>query len=114
MTGAEAVAKLADSVRVGCYDFRIEKWDSHAANASRRYGEFSSIEQVIRIDRNLISRIKAVDTFLHEVSHAIYWTYGIDDSDKEERVCGTLGIAWTQVYRDNRWLPFWIAEVLCD
>jgi len=106
------VERLPDVVRVGGFDIRIIKWDDLAAAASQRWGEFSSVEQVIRIQRNMPSRFKAADTLFHEISHAIFWVYGVEDSDKEERVVSAFGSAWMQIHRDNPWLARWLLEVL--
>ncbi len=42
-----------------------------------------------------------VDTLLHEIFHAIFFTYGIQEDDDEERTVAALGTAWVQVLRDN-------------
>lgn len=110
--GIEAVRALPDSIRVAGYDFQIVKWTTHEASACSRWGEFSQIEQVIRIQENIPSPFKAVDTFLHEVSHAIFWAYGIHDDDKEERIVSTMGTALMTVHRDNPWLAPWLTKAL--
>lgn len=112
MTGPEAVAALADSVRISAYDYKIEKWASHSAVASNRYGEFSSVEQTIRIKADHLTQHAAVDTVLHEIGHAIYHVWGMADEDKEERIVGTFATAWTQIHRDNPWLATWISKAL--
>jgi len=104
--------KLPSVVRVAGYDIRIELMSHHQAAGLQRWGEFSSIEQTIRIQREMPSRFKAVDTMLHEINHAIYWAYGIDDEDKEERIVSTFGTAQMTLFRDNPWLTKWIAEAL--
>jgi hypothetical protein len=86
---------LPRSVRVAAFDFEIVEWGTHAANASRRFGEFSSLEMLIRIDTS-VAPMKVMDTMLHEINHAIYWAYGMDDADKEERIVGTMATAWRQ------------------
>lgn len=85
----------------------IVKWSMHESASAHRFGEFSSIEQVIRLQADMPSRFKAVDTFFHEVTHAFYWVYGIDDADKEERAVSVLGL-----HRDNPWLSEWLRKVL--
>ncbi len=99
-------------VKVGGFDFAIEYMNLHEAAASRRYGECSTIEQLLRFQQEMPSRFKAVDTVLHEIFHAIYWTFGIEDEDKEERIVSALGSAMMQVHRDNPWLAVWINETL--
>ena len=104
--------KLPKVVRVGGFDIRIELMSMHTAAGMQRYGEFSSVEQTIRLQREMPSRFKAVDTLLHEINHAIYWAYGLEDDDKEERIVGTFGTAQMALFRDNPWLTKWIGEAL--
>lgn len=112
MTGVEAVAKLPVSIRVGPFDFEIEKWNPVAAEESRRYGECSTRGQVIRIRSDMTNAVKAADTFVHELSHAIWWVYGIEDSDSEERTVNLSSTGWVSTYRSNPWLLGWLAGCL--
>src|SRR6185437_8691056 len=112
MNGPATVAALPDSIRVAGYDFRIQKWTANEAQGAQRWGEFSSNEQVIRIQREMPTPFKAVDTFLHEVTHAIFWSYGLQDEDKEERTVATMGTALMTLHRDNPWLAKWIERAL--
>lgn len=108
----EAIARLPASIRIAGFDFTIRRMSSHESNGKGRYGECSTIEQTIYIQENIITNYKAVDTFLHEVLHALYWAYGVDDEDKEERIVGTLSSALMTCHRDNPWLALWIDEAL--
>lgn len=106
------IEALPATIRIGGYDFRIEKWTHHKASAAQRWGEFSSIEQRISIQSDMPSPEKAVDTFLHEIGHAMFLVYGIADEDKEERIISALGTAWMALHRDNPWLAKWLGKVL--
>lgn len=112
LTGEQAVDLLPATIRVGGFDFAIEKWTSHQAAGANRYGEFSSLEQTIRVQMNMPSRFKAVDTFLHEIAHAMFWVYGVHDEDKEERIVCALGSGYMALHRDNPWLTEWLDQVL--
>lgn len=103
--------KLPTKIKVAAFDIEVVKWPFKEATAYARFGEFSCLEQLIRIDETM-NTIKTVDTLIHELNHAIYWAYGIDDADKEERIVGTFATAWTQVYRDNPELLAFITESL--
>jgi len=102
------VERLPDKVRVGPYDFWIEKWPATTASDNQRYGEMSSIEQTIRIQLDMPTRYKALDTFFHEVSHAIFWVYGLGDDDKEEETVSVFGTGMAALYRDNPWILDWV------
>lgn len=110
--GRAAVEALPASIRIAGFDFTIEKWTHHQAAGMARYGEFSSIEQVIRVQLDMPTKFKAVDTVFHEISHALFWAYGIADEDKEERVVGALGTAWMSLHRDNPWIVDWVKTAL--
>ena len=106
------VKKLPPTIRVGVYDFAIEQWDSCTAMGRHRWGECSVSEMHIGIQRDMPSRIKAADTFSHEVMHATYWAFGISDDDKEERTVNLMASGMLCVYRDNPWLLDWLKEAV--
>lgn len=114
MTGPEAIAALPITVRIGPFDFAIKKMSTHVAAGRQQFGEFSCISFEISIQEDIPSAAKAVDTFLHEVLHGIYWSYGFEDEDKEERIVGNMATALTALYRDNPWLSAWISKALSD
>ena len=112
--GRQAIDDLPDRIKVCGFDIALVKWTHHQASGAARYGEFASIEQVIRLQRDMPTRFKAVDTLLHELGHAIYWAFNLHDDDKEERMVGTMATAWTGIFRDNPWLTKWIADAVAD
>lgn len=91
---------LPDKVKVACFDIKIIDWEPREASVRGRFAEFSAVNQEIKIDTSH-GDIKTVDSLLHEINHAIFWAYEIHDEDKEERICGTMSTAWTQIFRDN-------------
>jgi hypothetical protein len=104
--------RLPAVIHVGGFDFRILLWDQFESNAARRYGECSTLEQTIRLARGFCSPEKAVDTFLHELLHAICWAFGREDEDKEERTVNLLATGLMSVHRSNPWLAEWIRVTL--
>jgi hypothetical protein len=114
MTGPEAVEALPDKIRVGPYDFRIEVWHAMAAAGNQAFGQCSTCEQTIRVQRDMPTAFKAVDTLFHEAGHAIYWAYGIQTGDEEERLVAVLGTALLALHRDNPWLSGWVTAALSD
>lgn len=105
------IVPLPTNIKIAAFDFAVVKWTHKEATAVGRFGECSTFEQVIRLDESLQS-IKLVDTLIHEIGHAIYWAYCIEDGDKEERVVSTMATAWTQVFRDNPYLVKFISNRL--
>jgi hypothetical protein len=98
---------LPKAIRVAAYDIKVINWDTHTACANRRFGEFCALEFCIRVDAT-VDPMKVLNTLIHEINHAVYWAYGLEDEDKEERVVSTMAIGWTQIYRDNPHLIRWI------
>lgn len=108
--GAKAVACLPETLRVGHLDFAIIKWPTIESHASARFGEFSALEQCIRIREDMPSPAKTVETLLHEILHAVWWLFDLERQEGEEHVVNHFGTGLTQVHRDNPWLATWIAE----
>jgi hypothetical protein len=104
------VDALPEMIKVGAFDFAIEKVDTLEAHSRGVYGQCSSQLMTLSIQRQMPSRQKAVDTFLHELLHAIWWERDLEDADKEERTVGCLSTGLVQVHRDNPWLADWIKK----
>ncbi len=103
--------KLPDKVKVAGFDITIEDWPPHQANTRDSFGEFTTYDLVIRIDMS-VPRTKILDSFLHEISHVIYWAWKLSDDDKEERYVSAMATAWTQIFRDNPDVLKFIQEAL--
>ncbi len=109
--GALAVRDLPSSIRVGCADVTVIVWTALGAAGARRWGEWSAIEQVIRIQENMPSGPRAVEAVLHEVLHAIWWAYSMPEEKlAEEQTVSILGAAMTALWRDNPALLAWVAR----
>lgn len=109
---AELVERLPDFIRVGPFDFAILRMDAIRSQEEGKFGFFSATGGEIAIQAEFAHPTKAADTLVHEIGHAIFWAYGIEDGDKEERVVNVTSSAWCQVYRDNPWLLGWLSEAL--
>lgn len=105
------MTKLPKSVKVSAFNIDIEDWKHHSASARESHGEFSSMEDVIRVDGTM-NPVKIVNTLIHEIGHAIYWAYGMEDEDKEERIVATFATAWTQIFRDSPEVLEFISKTL--
>ena len=106
------VKKLPPSIRVGAYDFEIEQWHANKAAGARRWGECSCTEMRISIQQDMPCRVQTVHTLVHEINHAVWWAFGVEDEDKEERTVNLSANGWTCVYRDNPWLLDWLKEAV--
>jgi len=91
---------LPESVKISGYTFKFSVLDRIQANADNVYGRFSSQTLIIEIDTSVPS-FHVLDSFIHEITHAIYWCYNLRDGDSEEKVVSLIARGWQQVYRDN-------------
>lgn len=107
---SKPVPPLPPSIRVGPFDWTIEVWPSALACAANHYGECDSVNQIIRLRMDVPSAHVA-ETFLHEMLHAMWFTGRCADGE-EEKIVGIMSMQWLQVFRDNPWLPTWIAGCL--
>jgi hypothetical protein len=111
-TGREAIEALPCSLRVGPFDFRIDKLSPQRAMGKDCFGEFSSCEGHLALQLDMPSAVKAAETLMHEGGHAIYSVFALNEDDKEERIVAAFATGWTQVVRDNPWLPEWLKRAL--
>lgn len=107
-TGKQAIDALPKSLRIGALDWQIERWNAAQAQGANRFGECSHVEQIIRIDSAIVSPARVADILFHEVNHAIYARYRLNDDDKEERVVALFATGWLQVFRDNLQILVWL------
>lgn len=103
---------LPKKVKIAGFDICIEIWEVSSARVNDRHGEFSELEGIIRIDTSTNNKYQILDTFLHELNHAIFWAYNIHDKDNEERTVGMFSTAYTQIFRDNVDILRFIQEIL--
>jgi hypothetical protein len=100
---------IPNILKIAGYEVQVEEYERHHADARNNYGEFSDVELKIRITNSGFKH-RDLDTMIHEINHAIWWSYGIENGDKEERIVGMMSTAWAQIYLDNPWLVSYIAE----
>lgn len=106
MTRVTFIDQLPASVRIGAHDYAIT-----VCRMADNFGTFSGVDGEIKINDLHPSKSMIVDTLLHEIGHAIIWTYNVNLADEESIVSG-ITPGWTQVYRDNPWLMDWIKRGL--
>ena len=95
-------------LRIAAFDISVEEMPTSVARAAERLGEFSNVEQCIRVQTQDLSKWIVLDTLLHELVHAIFSCYSLDDDDDQERLASVMGTALAQVCRDNPDLIKWI------
>jgi hypothetical protein len=99
------------SVRVGCYEFKVEVSEMADSIAGSEFGHMNIINQKIRVSPNL-SNAKLANVFLHECLHAVHWVFGLSDDSSEEEFT-TLGANGLCVFmQENPRVMSWLTEML--
>ena len=105
------MARMPKRLRIGPYDWTVGFITQSEQFGNGNMGICEPSQQRIRIQEKPPSTHSAVDTMLHEISHAIFTAYHLRaDHDSEERIVSVFGSAWVQIYRDNPILLAWITE----
>jgi hypothetical protein len=105
------MVELPTSVKIGYRVFKIVEWDHHVSATKSRFGECDKNAGEIRLTL-MFGRTKAANTLLHEILHACYDGFNIQDADDEERTVGAIGDALCTIWVDNPEIFVWIATQL--
>lgn len=111
---------MPKTVRVGCYQFRIEICEFEDAESENTFGHMNPISQKIRIRPGMTAQNLA-NTFVHECMHAIYWFQacghfssdvpkGLRDIEEEYVTKGSNGLC--AFIQDNPKTMAWIDTLL--
>lgn len=101
------LAGLPKSIRVG-----TTKYEILIVRPSENWGRCNTAGNWIEIGEDQGTGVRAVETLIHEITHAIHHAYVIKDGDDEERMVTTLARGWAQVYYDNPALLRWMSKVI--
>lgn len=107
---------IPKSVRVGCYEFRIEVHEADDAEADGAFGHMNPISQKIRLRPGMTPQNLA-NTLLHEIMHAIHWFHACNpdcsaDIEEEYTLKGTNGLC--AFWQDNPKTMTWIGSLLTN
>lgn len=105
---------LPSTVRIGphAYSIRCDDTTDNYLDAAHLYGQHSNLEMAIKLQSRWSRPSQCVETFLHEIMHAINWTYNLQPRDNEERMTSIHGFALASLFLDNPWLGGWIHKTL--
>jgi hypothetical protein len=100
-------------IRISYNVYKIENWHPVSANAAARYGECSGGEKIIRVDLNY-GYVKAANTLLHEIFHAIYTERRLEDFKElnQEKIVHTFADELSRMWQDNPEVFEWIKNGL--
>ena len=87
------------SIRVAGHDYTLRIMPEDWGDDSSNHGNCCTSKLEIKVARGHISRMR--ETLLHEIGHAIYYEYSLDEASGEEHVNSLYCSGWYQVFRDN-------------
>ena len=91
---------LPKSVKVGCYTYSIEIQDQPWCEEHGVYGLCDDESKIITIVDN-VDMDSTLNTFQHELLHALYYFFGLDDDHDEEQTVSALSSGLIMLYQDN-------------
>lgn len=89
-----------EKIKVGPHIVTTMWWGEHDDDREHYFGKFYASKMMIRYDASMKGTL-AIDTLLHELMHAVFWVYHMEDDDDEERTVSTMATGLTQVLKDN-------------
>lgn len=106
---ARAYKTMPKTVRVGANSYKIELIQRDDSDVAGIFGYAHHVDAKIGIRVGLNCQ-QLANTFLHEVRHAIHWSYGLTDESCEESFTdlGTNGLC--AFFRDNPQAIAWIIK----
>jgi len=102
---------LPNRIKVGGLEWNVKVLDK--VDDGKTWGECDSATLEFRFEgTHLGNPALALDTVLHEINHAIWECFHLEDGDKEERVSAVFATAWRQVMWANPALVSWMVANL--
>ena len=92
--------QLPKKVKIGCFTYVVEAWSEDLAEAAKSFGSCSNRHHRIQVATHYSDdKVRAI--LLHEVLHAIWDVWSLEDEDDEERIIRTLTHGLMAVINDN-------------
>ena len=90
-------------IKTGCHMFNLRAMTIDEMRYSGALGSCDCDNLSIIIDTSSHASLQ-VESIIHELTHAIFWTYNIRKKNGEEHIVKTLANGLTQVLTDNKHL----------
>jgi len=91
---------MIDTLRIGYRYYQLKEWAEPELVTTDSYGQCDKQRGIIYYCTHLEPALVA-ETLVHEINHAIWHEYNLQDDDREERIVHGFGTGWTQVWIDN-------------
>jgi hypothetical protein len=97
-------------IRIGVYDVNViiapvDRDDKEI------WGAYEDIQHRITLAAEIPTKLRAVNTLVHEINHAVFKAQCLREGDDEERICDGMANGWTQILRDNPTLLVWLCNM---
>lgn len=99
---------IPGQVKVGPFRFSVERYEQKPTHDAHGYCD--TVGLVIGIADDVVG-VRLLDTFIHELTHAMHYAADLKDGDEEERIVTRLAISWAGVLVDNPGLGAWLDEL---
>lgn len=99
--------ELPKVIKCGTFDISVVLSTNLVHRNTPCHGLWLGDTQTIYLDSALKGH-RLLVILLHELNHALYWFFELDDSSPEERVVACMATGWATLYRDNPLLLKWL------
>lgn len=100
--------KLPREVKILFERFEIVELCPSEEDFSGVHGDCDVVQRRIRVAVHGQSFPRIKDTLRHEISHAAYELFGLEQGDSEERIVKVMSSAWTHIAEENPELMRWL------
>jgi hypothetical protein len=107
----DTLGALKKTIKVGPHTWNINVSEM-GEDKPETWGLTDSNTLTITIDSRVPSSAFAVGVMIHELYHAMLYSFGVKQPKKEEAAAQFVESAFTTVFQDNPWLMTWIKKGL--
>ena len=91
---------LPTSLIIAGHPIAIETFGKETCLVGGIFAAYDNINAKIIVCDEL-DKVMTLDSLIHEIGHAIYFFYGLNDESDEETNVNQMGIGWSQIWVDN-------------
>lgn len=95
--------RIGKTLKVGSSLYTIVFQENLFMDNIRVWGAHSYNSQIITLETNMTYHLTA-EVLLHEITHAIFNMFSLNDTSTEEQIAEAMGKGWAMVFLDNPWL----------
>ena len=91
---------MIDYLRIGYRRYTVSEWTQAEVALTSSHGQCNTGQAAIYVCTD-DHPLTVLDTLLHEILHAVWHEYGLEDKEPEEHAITVLATGLTQVLYDN-------------